>query len=73
MLRSFDQLDSAIISFELMEMKHFKVIVVKDNWLVSFKREKQSFTALIVKEMTSLNVQQMKIFVKNQIILERLN
>lgn len=36
MLRSFDQLDSAIISFELMEMKHFKVIVVKDNWLVSF-------------------------------------
>ena len=36
MLRSFDQLDSAIISFELMEMKHFKVIVVKDNWLVRF-------------------------------------
>ena len=36
MLRSFDQLDSTIISFELMEMKHFKLIVVKDNWLVSF-------------------------------------
>ena len=36
MHRSFDQLDSTIISFELMEMKHFELIVVKDNWLVSF-------------------------------------
>ena len=36
MHRSFDQLDSTIINFELMEMKHFKLIVVKDNWLVSF-------------------------------------